>query len=110
MPADLCWNKFILRRIVGRIWIGSIQLALQRIRTRVRNGGHDVPGGTPKMIAFEESGNREVLDPEGYTGKGSRVKSLFLTVAYLSERNRASGTLITMFTNRFAAGFGDDIV
>ncbi len=27
------------------LWIGSIQLALQRIRTRVRNGGHDVPEG-----------------------------------------------------------------
>ena len=77
------------------LWISSIQLALQRIKTRVRNGGHDVPEGivrrrfgrslgnffnyyqplaeswtifdnsgeTPKMIAFEESGKREVLDP-----------------------------------------------
>jgi len=76
------------------LWISSIQLALQRIKTRVRNGGHDVPEGivrrrfgrslgnffnyyqplaeswtifdnsgeTPKMIAFEESGKREVLD------------------------------------------------
>jgi predicted ABC-type ATPase len=78
------------------LWIRSVELALQRIKTRVRNGGHDVPepvvrrrfgkslknffqfyqpltdswaifdnsGDNPKMIAFEESGKIEILDPD----------------------------------------------
>ena len=77
------------------LWISDVELALERISLRVRNGGHHIPqvivrrrfgrslpnflrvykplvdswtifdnsGDVPKMIAFEESGKLEVLDP-----------------------------------------------
>ncbi len=80
-------------------WISSIQLALQRIKTRVRNGGHDVPegvvrrrfgrslgnffnyyqplaeswtifdnsGDVPKVVAFEEFGKVEIIDPQAFS-------------------------------------------
>jgi len=73
-----------------------VELALERIKLRVRNGGHHIPesivrrrfhrslrnflhfykplmdswtifdnsGDVPKMIAFEESGEIEILDPD----------------------------------------------
>ena len=78
------------------LWITSVKLALERIKLRIRNGGHPIPenvvrrrfdrslpnflrfykpladswaifdnsGDTPKMIAFEESGKLEILDPD----------------------------------------------
>lgn len=78
------------------LWINSVKLALERIETRVRHGGHDIAepivrrrfckslsnffemyqaladswaifdnsGDSPRMIAFEESGKLEILDPE----------------------------------------------
>jgi predicted ABC-type ATPase len=78
------------------LWISDVELALERIRLRVRNGGHQIPevivrrrfgrslanflrvykpladswtifdnsGNVPKMIAFEESGKLEILDPD----------------------------------------------
>ena len=78
------------------LWINDVELALERIRLRVRNGGHAIPeatvrrrfgrslanfllvykpladswtifdnsGDVPKMIAFEESGKIEILDPD----------------------------------------------
>jgi predicted ABC-type ATPase len=77
------------------LWIKSVKLSLDRIKTRVKSGGHDVPepvvrrrfgkslpnflryykpladswaifdnsGDEPKMIAFEEGGVLEILDP-----------------------------------------------
>jgi len=78
------------------LWITDVDLALERIRLRVRNGGHGIPDATvrrrfgrslanflrfykpladswtifdnsgdiPKMVAFEESGKMEILDPD----------------------------------------------
>ena len=78
------------------LWINDVELALERIRLRVRNGGHHIPedivrrrfgrslpnflgsyktladswtifdnsGDVPKMVAFEESGKIEILDPD----------------------------------------------
>jgi len=78
------------------LWISSVELALQRIELRVRQGGHDIPeavvrrrfdkgisnffhfyrpvvdrwiifnnsGDVPEVIVFEESGKREVVDPD----------------------------------------------
>jgi predicted ABC-type ATPase len=78
------------------LWISDVELALERIRLRVRNGGHHIPedvvrrrfirslpnflriykplanswvifdnsGDIPRMIAFEESGKIEILDPD----------------------------------------------
>ena len=78
------------------LWISDVELALERIRLRVRNGGHHIPevivrrrfgrslpnflrvykpladswtifdnsGDVPKMIAIEESGKIEILDPD----------------------------------------------
>jgi len=78
------------------LWINDVELALERIRLRVRNGGHAIPeatvrrrfgrslanflrvykpladswtifdnsGDVPKMIAFEEAGRIEILDPD----------------------------------------------
>ena len=78
------------------LWITDVELALERIKLRVRNGGHHIPeaivrrrfgrslpnflrvckplvdswtifdnsGDVPKMIAFEESGKIEILDPD----------------------------------------------
>ena len=78
------------------LWITNVELALERIKLRVRNGGHHIPesivrrrfhrslrnflhfykpltdswtifdnsGDVPKMIAFEESGKIEILDPD----------------------------------------------
>jgi len=78
------------------LWITNVELALERIKLRVRNGGHHIPesivrrrfhrslrnflhfykplmdswtifdnsGDVPKMIAFEESGEIEILDPD----------------------------------------------
>ncbi len=78
------------------LWINDVDLALERIRLRVRNGGHAIPDATvrrrfgrslanflglykpladswtifdnsgdiPKMIAFEESGEIETLEPD----------------------------------------------
>jgi predicted ABC-type ATPase len=78
------------------LWISGVELALERIRLRVRNGGHHIPedivrrrfgrslpnfigfyksladswaifdnsGDVPKMIAIEESGKIEILDPD----------------------------------------------
>ena len=78
------------------LWINDVELALERIRLRVRNGGHAIPeatvrrrfgrslanfllvykpladswtifdnsGDVPKMVAFEESGKIEILDPD----------------------------------------------
>jgi predicted ABC-type ATPase len=78
------------------LWITDVELALERIKLRVRNGGHAIPeaivrrrfgrslpnflrvckpladswtifdnsGDVPKMIAFEESGKIEILDPD----------------------------------------------
>ena len=77
------------------LWISGVELALERIRLRVRNGGHPIPeatvrrrfarsltnflhvykpladswtifdnsGDVPRIIAFEESGKVEILDP-----------------------------------------------
>ena len=77
------------------LWISDVELALERIKLRVRNGGHAIPeatvrrrfgrsltnflhvykpladswtifdnsGDIPKIIAFEESGKLELLDP-----------------------------------------------
>ena len=77
------------------LWIPNAELAVERIKLRVRNGGHHIPeaivrrrfnrslpnflrfykplvdswtifdnsGDVPKMIAFEESGKIEILDP-----------------------------------------------
>ncbi len=77
------------------LWISDVELALERIRLRVRNGGHSIPdatvrrrfgrslpnflrvykpladswtifdnsGDVPEMIAIEESGKIEILDP-----------------------------------------------
>ncbi len=81
------------------LWISNVELALERIKLRVRNGGHHIPevtvrrrfgrslpnflhfykplgdswtifdnsGDIPKMIAFEESGKIEILDPDLYS-------------------------------------------
>jgi predicted ABC-type ATPase len=78
------------------LWINDVDLALERIRLRVRNGGHGIRAVTvrrrfsrslanflrlyepladswtifdnsrdvPKMIAIEESGKIEILDPD----------------------------------------------
>lgn len=78
------------------LWISDVELALERIKLRVRNGGHTIPEATvrrrfgrslqnflrvykpladswtifdnsedvPKMIAFEELGKIEILDPD----------------------------------------------
>ena len=78
------------------LWITDVELALERIKLRVRNGGHHIPeaivrrrfgrslpnffrlykplanswtifdnsGDVPKMIAFEESGKIDILDPD----------------------------------------------
>jgi len=78
--------------------LGSIKLALERIETRVKHGGHDIPeaivrrrfdrslsnffefykpladswtifdnsGDVPKLVAFEEFGKLEIIDPEAY--------------------------------------------
>jgi predicted ABC-type ATPase len=78
------------------LWISDVELALERIRLRMRNGGHSIPdaivrrrfgrslpnflrvynplanswtifdnsGDVPKMIAIEESGKIEILDPD----------------------------------------------
>jgi predicted ABC-type ATPase len=78
------------------LWIPNAKLAVERIKLRVRNGGHHIPeaivrrrfgrslpnflrfykplvdswiifdnsGDVPKMIAFEESGKIEMLDPD----------------------------------------------
>ena len=78
------------------LWITNVELALERIKLRVRNGGHAIPeaivrrrfgrsspnffgfykpladswaifdnsGEVPKMIAIEESGKIEILDPD----------------------------------------------
>ena len=78
------------------LWIPNVELAIERIKLRVRNGGHHIPeaivrrrfsrslpnffrfyrpladswtifdnsGDVPKMIAFEESGKIEILDPD----------------------------------------------
>jgi predicted ABC-type ATPase len=78
------------------LWIKAVELGLERIKLRVRNGGHAIPeatvrrrfgrslanflrvykpladswtifdnsGDIPKMIAFEESGKIEILDPD----------------------------------------------
>jgi len=78
------------------LWITDVELALERIKLRVRNGGHHIPeaivrrrfgrslpnflrvckplvdswtifdnsGDVPKMIAFEESGQIEILDSD----------------------------------------------
>ena len=77
------------------LWISDVGLALERIKLRVRNGGHHIPevvvrrrfgrslpnflrvykpladswtifdnsGDVPKIIAFEESGKLELIDP-----------------------------------------------
>ena len=81
------------------LWLGSIKLALERIETRVKHGGHDIPeaivrrrfdrslsnffefykplaeswtifdnsGDVPKVVAFEESGKLEIIDPQAYS-------------------------------------------
>ena len=78
------------------LWISDVELALERIRLRVRNGGHHIPevivrrrfgrslpnflrvykpladswtisdnsGDVPKLIAIEEAGKIEILDPD----------------------------------------------
>jgi len=78
------------------LWINDVELGLERIKLRVRNGGHAIPEGTvrrrfgrslanflsvyrpladswtifdnsgnvPEMIAIEESGEIEILDPD----------------------------------------------
>jgi len=78
------------------LWIPNVELAIERINLRVRNGGHHIPeaivhrrfsrslpnflrfyqpladswtifdnsGDDPRMIAFEESGKIEILDPD----------------------------------------------
>jgi len=78
------------------LWIPNVELAIERINLRVRNGGHYIPeaivhrrfsrslpnflrfyqpladswtifdnsGDDPRMIAFEESGKIEILDPD----------------------------------------------
>jgi predicted ABC-type ATPase len=78
------------------LWISDVELALERIKLRVRNGGHailedtvrrrfgrslanflrvykpladswtifDNSGDIPQMIAFQESGKIEMLDPD----------------------------------------------
>jgi predicted ABC-type ATPase len=78
------------------LWISSVELALQRIELRVRQGGHDIPeavvrrrfnkrisnffhfyrpvvdrwiifnnsGDVPEVIAFEESGKLEIVNPD----------------------------------------------
>ena len=78
------------------LWIPNVELALERIKLRVLNGGHHIPeatvrrrfgrslpnflrvykpladswaifdnsGDVPKMIAIEESGKIEILDPD----------------------------------------------
>lgn len=78
------------------LWITGVELAVERIRLRVRNGGHHIPeaivrrrfrrslpnflsfykpladswaifdnsGDLSKIIAFEESGKLEILDPD----------------------------------------------
>ena len=77
------------------LWISGVELALERIRLRVQNGGHHIPevivrrrfdrslpnflrvykpladswtifdnsGDVPKLIAIEEAGRIEILDP-----------------------------------------------
>jgi predicted ABC-type ATPase len=90
------------------LWINDVELALERIKLRVRNGGRAIPEATvrrrfgrslrnflrvykpladswtifdnsrdvPKMIAFEESGKTEILDPDLFNNllkyKGNR--------------------------------------
>ena len=78
------------------LWINDVELGLERIKLRVRNGGHAIPegsvrrrfgrslanflsvyrpladswtifdnsGNVPEMIAIEESGEIEILDPD----------------------------------------------
>ena len=78
------------------LWVSDVELALERIKLRVRNGGHAIPeatvrrrfgrslknflhtykpladswtvfdnsGDVPKIIAFEQSGKIEILDPD----------------------------------------------
>jgi len=78
------------------LWISDVELALERIKLRVQNGGHHIPeaivrrrfvrslpnflrvykplanswtifdnsGDVPRMVAFEESGKIEILDPD----------------------------------------------
>jgi len=78
------------------LWIPNVELAIERINLRVKNGGHHIPeaivhrrfsrslpnflrfyqpladswtifdnsGDDPRMIAFEESGKIEILDPD----------------------------------------------
>jgi predicted ABC-type ATPase len=77
------------------LWLSSVELALDRIKDRMKSGGHGVPesvvrrrfhrsltnffllykpladtwsihdnsGDEPRTVAFEESGNLEILDP-----------------------------------------------
>ena len=77
------------------LWLSSIKLALERIDSRVKHGGHDIPeaivrrrfdksltnffqfykplgdswtifdnsGEVPKVVAFEESGKVDIIDP-----------------------------------------------
>jgi predicted ABC-type ATPase len=78
------------------LWVPNVELAIERIKLRVRNGGHHIADEVvrrrfgrsllnffrtyqpladtwtifdnsvdiPKMIAFSESGKREILDPD----------------------------------------------
>ena len=80
------------------LWLSSIKLALERIETRVKHGGHDIPEAivrrrfdkslskffefykpladswtifdnsseVPKMVAFEEFGKVEIIDPDTF--------------------------------------------
>ena len=80
------------------LWLSSIKLALERIGTRVKHGGHDIPeavvrrrfdksltnffqsykplgdswtifdnsGEVPKVVAFEEFGKVEIIDPDTF--------------------------------------------
>ena len=81
------------------LWLGSVKLALERIETRVKHGGHDIPeaivrrrfdrslsnffefykpladswtvfdnsGEVPKVVAFEEFGKLEIIDPQAFS-------------------------------------------
>ena len=81
------------------LWLNNLELALKRIESRVKHGGHDIPeafvrrrfdkslthflqfykpladlwtifdnsGDIPKVVAFEESGKIEIVDPDTFS-------------------------------------------
>jgi predicted ABC-type ATPase len=93
---DMKRNGYLIH--IFFLWISDVELALERIRLRVRNGGHHIPedivrrrfgrslsnflrvykpladswtifdnsGHVPEMVAFEESGKIEILDPDRF--------------------------------------------